>query len=163
QFLEPATVASGRRACQRASTARASMGLARLDSAWEPTPSCWPARRGRVWAAGLESLPSFPRVSEVPRAARRSGAELPRRVASVRADEQETDLSLLQDAFRIPVPQLLGMAEAGIEQLQRFLAVEPEGSAEPDHGLVDDKGPAVRALRLVRGHWLRTDGTQDPG
>ncbi len=50
-----------------------------------------------------------------------------------------------------------------VQMIQGFLAVEPEGSAEPDDGLVDDKGPAVRALRLVRRHWLRADGTQDPG
>src|SRR2546430_2163192 len=83
--------------------------------------------------------------------------------AAVRADEQETGLALLQGAIRIPVSQLFRVAEAGLEQLQGFLAAEPEGSAEPDDGLVDDKGPAVRALRLVRRHGLRADGTQDPG
>ena len=82
---------------------------------------------------------------------------------TVRADEEEPDLSRLEDPIRIAVLQLFRVAETRLEEFQGFLAVEPEGSAEPDDGFVDDKGPAVPALRLVRRDWLRADGTQAPG
>jgi len=83
--------------------------------------------------------------------------------AAIRADEQEADFSFFEDAVRIPVAQLLRMAETRLEQLERFLAVEPEGSAEPDDGLVDYEGPAVPALRLVWRDGLLADRTKNPG
>src|SRR5437879_12486506 len=55
------------------------------------------------------------------------------------------------------------MAKTRLEQFERFLPVEPEGSAEPDDGLVDHEGPAVPALRLVWRDGLLADGTKNPG
>src|SRR5207244_11195978 len=79
------------------------------------------------------------------------------------ADEWESLLSRLGDAIRVAVLQLFRVTEPRLEEFQRLPAVEPEGSAKPDDGFVDDKGPAVPALRLVRRDWLRADGTQAPG
>src|SRR5437879_2063918 len=83
--------------------------------------------------------------------------------AAIRADEQEADFALLEDTVRIAVPQLFRMAETRLEQFERFLPVEPEGSAEPDDGLVDHEGPAVPALRLVWRDGLLANGTKNPG
>jgi hypothetical protein len=55
------------------------------------------------------------------------------------------------------------MAKARVEQFQRAVAVEPEGSTQADNGLVNHEGPAVLALRLIGRNWLLTDGTKDPG
>src|SRR5204862_7937731 len=79
------------------------------------------------------------------------------------ADPQDPTLPLLEDPIRISIAQLLRMAEARLEQLQRALAVEAEGSAEPYDRLVNHEGPAVPALRLVRRDGLLADGTKDPG
>src|SRR5436190_207219 len=83
--------------------------------------------------------------------------------AAIRADEQDADFALLEDTVRIAVPQLFRMAKTRLEQFERFLPVEPEGSAEPDDGLVNHEGPAVPALRLVWRDGLLADGTKNPG
>ncbi len=83
--------------------------------------------------------------------------------AAIRADEQESDLSFLQDHVGVAVLQLHRMTEPLLEQLQRLFPVEPQGSAQPHDRFVDDEGPAVLALRLVGRDWLLADGTQDPG
>src|SRR5436853_405993 len=77
--------------------------------------------------------------------------------AAIRADEQDADFALLEDTVRIAVPQLFRMAETRLEQFERFPPVEPEGSAEPDDGLVDHAVPAVPALRLVWRDGLLAD------
>jgi len=108
---------------------------------------------GSFFGVGLE-------FRGTPRALRiASGDEAP----AIRADEQDPDLPLLEDPIRISIAQLLRMAEARLEQLQRALAVEAEGSAEPYDRLVNHEGPAVPALRLVRRDGLLADGTKDPG
>jgi hypothetical protein len=83
--------------------------------------------------------------------------------SAIRADEEEADLSLLEDPVRIPIAQLGRVAEAGFEQPEGLIPVEPKGSAEADDGLVDYEGPAVLALRLIRRNRLLADGTKDPG
>src|SRR5205807_9113433 len=83
--------------------------------------------------------------------------------AAIRADEQEAAFALLEDTVRSAVPQLFRMAETRLEQFERLFPVEPEGSAEPDDGLVNHEGPAVPALRLVWRDGLLADGTKNPG
>src|SRR5207244_10441327 len=45
--------------------------------------------------------------------------------AAIRADEQEADFALLEDAVRIAIPQLLRMAEPCLDQFKILSAVEP--------------------------------------
>src|SRR5207249_509135 len=83
--------------------------------------------------------------------------------AAIRAADQQAHSALVGDTVRIAVPQLFRMAETRLEQFERLFPVEPEGSAEPDDGLVDHEGPAVPALRLVWRDGLLADGTKNPG
>ena len=82
---------------------------------------------------------------------------------AVRADEQESALPAFEDTGDVAVVELSGVSEPRVDELEGLLAIETEGSAEADDCLVDDEGPAVVALRLVRGQRLLADGAQGPG
>src|SRR5439155_1059754 len=77
--------------------------------------------RGSLFGVGLE-------FRGTPRALRVAPGD---EGSAIRANEQEPDLPLLEDPIWVSIAQLLRMAEARLEQFQRALAVEAEGSAEP--------------------------------
>jgi hypothetical protein len=100
---------------------------------------------------------------ELGRAPRTPRISLGHESAAVCAEEEESVLPSREDIVDVLARELLRMTEALLEELQGLLAVDAEGSGEADDCLVDDEGPAIAALRLVRGHRLLADGTQGPG